>query len=245
MTNRFAPSSETALNNLSQKSGITGAISKLFGDAKYQVTVTTEAAKTFRVQFHAPNAQDVPSIEITDMNGQVLVGSDGNPLALVTTVADGQTESRLANLETLVAANANNRFVFGDNWGVDYSFSDQFLPTFLRPDDSTLTVDTTPATQNGHAIEIDFRNVTNELNFQFESETHAVQTIDSDSTSGTFKLAFFESEVVRLDLKGQTTGTYQLQLDDPADQSGDAANHRNDRHRRQRQDDGIQRGTRT
>ena len=162
----------------------------------------------------------MPSIEIADVNGKVWVGADGNPLPLVDTIADGQTESRLANLENLVVANADNRFVFGDNWGVDYSFADQFLPTFLRPDDSTLTVDTTPATQNGRALEIDFRNVTNELKFAFESESHTVQTINSDSTSGTFKLNYLESEVVQLDLKGQNSGSFKLRLNDPADGTG-------------------------
>ncbi|MCA9171679.1 MAG: hypothetical protein KDB23_28625, partial [Planctomycetales bacterium] len=208
---------ETALNNLSIKSGVLGAISGLFGDSKYNVTVTlpTVGEKTFRVQFHTPNASDVRLIEVLDNSGNQLVDGSNVPYELVATDRDGKTESRLANIENLVAANADNRFIFGDNWGVDYSFAEQFLPTFLRDDDSSLTIDTSPIADNGHNLTLDFRNVTNPLNFEFSSEEHSVQTIDTDGEASAFTLTYSESQVVKLDLKGTETGAFKLSLESP------------------------------
>ena len=77
-------------------------------------------------------------------------------------------------------------------------------------------MDTSLASKNGHALELDFRNVTKELKFVFSSSKHSVQRINPDLlTSGTFKLTHTESEVVKLDLSGATQGTFKLSLKEP------------------------------
>ena len=59
-----------------------------------------------------------------------------------------------------------------------------------------ITVDTSLVSAGGYELEIDFSNVTNELNFKFESKVYSVQALDHDLSGGTVQLIYKDSETL-------------------------------------------------
>ena len=187
------------LDLLSQKNGFLSTLTKLISDPKFTVTVTVSGTNQFDVQFNAPELKDLPEVIILKQDGSKFVEAPG----LVTTLQDGKEESGLANIENIVAANASNRFIFGDDWGVETGPAKE------------ITVDTSLVSAGGYELEIDFSNVTNELNFKFESKVYSVQALDHDLSGGTVQLIYKDSETLTLNLNSQTSGTFNLSMTDP------------------------------
>src|SRR5207253_8385253 len=116
-------------------------------DAKFNTVVTVAGTKQFEVDFKTPKKEDVAQMQV--YNAAAISATDptaGLLNGLVLTLQDGRSDSALANFERLVAASADNTFVFGDQWGRVFKYGTQFLATFIRDlaigPDSALTIDT-------------------------------------------------------------------------------------------------------
>ncbi|MEI6720903.1 MAG: hypothetical protein WCO67_09070 [Betaproteobacteria bacterium] len=197
---------KTALNALNQYGGIGGTVLATFGLKNYDVSVVVTGAKTYEVIFHAPNASNVAEMVVQNSTTSAEVANS------VTTLQDGRASSSLTNIETVVAADADNRFIFGNGWGTDYKYGEQYLAEFLRSPDSDLTIDTKLATQNGHSLILDFSAVSKELKFTFSSEEYSRQQLDFSTSTGTVDLVYTDSDVYEIDLGTATSGQFKLNM---------------------------------
>ncbi len=106
--------------------------------AAYDVTVGVVDAGTFEIAFDRPDKRDIGEIQvITDG----LTGAD--PAAEVTTVREGQAPTGLANIERIVASDADNTFVFGNDWGLKkFAAREPDVVTAWNNTDRALEIDT-------------------------------------------------------------------------------------------------------
>ena len=185
---------------------------------KYTVEVQTESftadLKEWKITFKAPGENDVAemSVDVTGLTGT------NNLQGRVTTLADGSRAGNIHAFETILAPNADATFIFGSA-----SLADMLaaiaVPEALRKT-NTVTIDTSTLTANGHVLDIDFSQVADELNFNFEQigAVKEVQPLIIDNTTeGEFALDYKIQEVQRLAFTGaeQPTGTFKISFKDP------------------------------
>ena len=114
------------------------------------------------------------SVQLLAFEDSVFVGLDG-------------TSSMLQRIEKIVAADADNTFVFGNDWGQFNVFqaSTSSTLTSLDPDLVTafanfyrnreLEIETDEATNNGRRLVLDFRQVTHDLGFVFKRGEEGIE----------------------------------------------------------------------
>ncbi|MFM9971581.1 MAG: DUF4347 domain-containing protein, partial [Burkholderiales bacterium] len=199
---------QTALNNLARYKFPMSIIG-----GKYNTLVTsvgTGSTHAWEIVFLKPDATDVADIKVmkaADVAGKPELLAEG----IVSQIQDGGSASKLSNLETLVAADANGNFIFGNGWGTVYSYGQQYLPSFLKDADSTLTIDTATMADNGRDLTLDFRAVSKELKFTFIGHEYSNQQLLLSGQTAPFTLSFSDAEVFKLDF-GTTTGKATLKL---------------------------------
>ena len=78
-----------------------------------------------------------------------------------------------------------------------------------------MTIDTSVLTANGHALTLDFTNVSRAMEFTFESAAiNEVQVLDLGALTSVdqFKLKYGVQEQQRLTLAGSPAGTFQISV---------------------------------
>ncbi|MCI0535951.1 MAG: hypothetical protein L0Z50_12065 [Verrucomicrobiales bacterium] len=139
---------------------------------------------------------------------------------------DGTAGGGLRELETIKAANADNTFIFGNQI---INTVGEVAEQAIRPagwrNYGELTIDTTVLTANGHALTLDFTNVSRAMEFVFENTgTNEVQELIFGTTGGPtspgvgdqFRLIYGVQELQRLTLSGTApTGSFTLTVRNP------------------------------
>ena len=96
-------------------------------------------------------------------NGQVEYDKVGFGANLVTVDND-----QLKNIEKIITSTADNTFLFGDEWGTNWSSALPDAAAYFKNRDRELILDTSNMASAAGKLVLDFRQVTRELQFTFE-----------------------------------------------------------------------------
>ncbi len=153
------------------------------------VVLSNPGSNTLRVTVTGTNVANAgqPTLQILPFTDSVFLGyTDANGSLIAT---KGSQTSSLHRVEKIVSADADNTFIFGDDWG-QYGSSASRLPfetiSNLEPDlftafnnrffnkNRVLEIDTDELTQNGHRLVLDFRQSTKNLEFSFKEKVNSI-----------------------------------------------------------------------
>jgi hypothetical protein len=178
----------------------------------------TDAHKEWEITFTNPGESNVADMTVDVSNLLNASGASNNVLGRVVTLEEGSPEGSLQAIETIVAANADTKFLFSSGNLTDM-LKALVIPEKIRKP-HTLTIDTSLLTANDHVLDLDFSQVADVLNFNFEqsgAQKEVKALTISSQAAGEIAFDYAVNEKQRLTLSDTQTpsGTFKLTLTDP------------------------------